>query len=240
MDAVLSIDTAGPVVGAALVTAAGALCWSARVSRGADGLLLPALGALLDGRRGEVDGQWTGERCPGARLTLLAVAVGPGAFTGLRVGVSAALGLAVARGLPVAPVSSLAARAAQVPGRSRVLAALDARKERLYAGLFDCTGALPQALGPEVDAPPAEVWPAAPFVAVGEGALLHEAEIRLRGGELAPDCDAVPVVALARLGLLGGQRLDPGLVALRYLRPPDARPPAGLAPLTQPPEVGAD
>lgn len=220
---VLGIDTAGPVVGAALWTTQERRHWSARVVQGADALLLPALAALLGAEEAPAAGSWEGDLPPG-RPDLIAVSVGPGAFTGLRVGVSAALGLALALGLRVVPLSSLQARAALVRA-PRVLALLDARKQRLYAGLFDATGEVPLPLSAEVDAPPDEVLVEAPFLAVGEGALLHEARIRALGAAVAEGADRSPAAAVARLGaLLADDALDPGDVALRYLRAPDAVP----------------
>lgn len=224
---VLGIDTAGPVVGAALLGPEGYRSWSARVVQGADGLLLPALGALLGHGDPAPAGEWEGELGPGP-VDRVAVSVGPGAFTGLRVGVAAALGVAFALGVPVVPVSSLMARAALAPG-GRALAVLDARKRRVYAGLFDTTAELPRALGPEVDSPPEEVWPAPPFLAVGEGALLHAARVEAGGGRLVERPDRSPALAVARLGLLLGElAVDAGEIALRYLRAPDAVVPADL------------
>ncbi len=60
---------------------------------------------------------------------------GPGAFTGLRMAAAIAQGLAYPRGWPVAPVSSLAALAEEAPGDA-ILAALDARRDEVYAGVF--------------------------------------------------------------------------------------------------------
>lgn len=220
---VLGIDSAGPVVGAASLAPEGARLWSARVVQGADALLLPALAALLGEDEAPAAGTWEGDLPPG-RPDLIAVSVGPGAFTGLRVGVSAALGLALALGLRVVPVSSLQARAA-LTRHPRTLALLDARKQRLYAGLFDGSLEIPRALTAEVDAPPDEVLVDPPFVAVGEGALLHEARIRALGAHVAEGADRSPAGAVARLGmLLAATALDPSEVALRYLRAPDAVP----------------
>lgn len=212
---VLGIDTAGPVVGAALWGSDVQVGWSARAERGADALLLPAIAELL--ARPEAYG-----------LSLVAVSVGPGTFTGLRVGVAAALGVAVARGLPVVPIGSLEARAALVDG-ARVWAALDARKARVYAGLFSVVGGQPCPLGPEVDALPAAALPEAPFVAIGEGAVVYADAVRAAGGTLAPEPATCPALAVARLGAArAATAVDAGEIALRYLRAPDAVPPAGI------------
>jgi len=207
---VLGVDTAGPVIGAALVGAPGGpRTWSARVVRGADQLLAPALAELLDGV--EV-------------LDRVAVSTGPGAFTSLRVGVAAALGIAVARGCEVVAVSSLAARAAHLEGEPRVLALLDARKGKAYAGFWveGCRE------GPEADLPPAEAVGLAevPFLATGEGAVVFREVVEAAGGTVAEQADASPALAVARLGLLG-QPQPPGTVRLRYLREADARLPVG-------------
>ena len=216
---VLGIDTAAPVVGAALWSPVGSREWSLRVVRGADAALVPAVGELLDD---------VGDS--GATLLAVAVVVGPGAFTGLRVGVATALGVAVARGVPVVPLSSLEVRAAMAGG-SRVLAMLDARKQRIYAGLFDASGEQPVALGPERDVAPEAALPPAPFTAVGEGAAVFRAQVEQAGGAVVADPQRVPALEVARLGWLRREAaLDAGEVALRYLREADARLPAGAPP----------
>ena len=202
---VLAVDTAGPVVGAALVGHPdGPRSWSARVTRGSDRVLTPALAELLAGVE---------------RLDKVAVSVGPGAFTSLRVGVAAALGLAVARDCPVVPVSSLEARAARV-GSGRVLALLDGRKGKAYAGLY-VDG---QLVGAEVDRPPAEAVALAdaPFVATGEGAVVFADDVRAAGGQIAGGADESPALALAHLA---GDRpgVPPEAIRLRYLREADAK-----------------
>lgn len=62
---------------------------------------------------------------------------GPGTFTGSRVAVATAKGLALGLGLPIVPVSTLAALAGSSPIDGRVLALLDARREQVYAGVFE-------------------------------------------------------------------------------------------------------
>ena len=70
-------------------------------------------------------------------LDALAVGRGPGAFTGVRLAVSAAQGIALALDIPVVPISSLAALALQAPDNGAdVLAIIDARMGEIYAGMF--------------------------------------------------------------------------------------------------------
>jgi len=83
-------------------------------------------------------------------LDVLAVGRGPGAFTGVRLAVSAAQGIALALGIPVVPVSSLAALAMQAPDDGAgVLAVIDARMGEVYAGLFRRDGESVAAIGDE-------------------------------------------------------------------------------------------
>jgi len=78
------------------------------------------------------DARWTMRDLAG-----LAVAVGPGSFTGLRIAVSTVKGLALALGLPIAAVPTLDAMAAAVPWASLpVVAVLDARKGEVYAARY--------------------------------------------------------------------------------------------------------
>jgi tRNA threonylcarbamoyladenosine biosynthesis protein TsaB len=208
----LLLDTAGPVVGVAAFRGSELVGWhAARVVSGADAFLLPRAAELLDVLGG---------------LDRVAVSVGPGAFTGLRVGVAAALGLALGRGVGVAPLSSLAVRAAAAPGHACVLAVLDARKGRVYAGRFDTRGALPRPLDDEADVPPEVAARGPSALATGEGAAVHGDVFTAHGHLLHADAVASPVAACAAL-VAAAPLLDPGEVGLRYLREPDARPPGG-------------
>lgn len=77
-------------------------------------------------------------------MDLIAVANGPGSFTGIRVGVAAAQGWATALGRPVSGVSNLAAMATLAPpGGEHVAAILDAHRGEFYAALFRRASALP-------------------------------------------------------------------------------------------------
>ena len=71
------------------------------------------------------------------QLDAIAVGRGPGAFTGVRLAISVAQGLALALDIPVVPVSSLATLAMQAPRNgAAIVAAIDARREEIYAGTF--------------------------------------------------------------------------------------------------------
>jgi tRNA threonylcarbamoyl adenosine modification protein YeaZ len=87
-----------------------------------------------------------------AELGLIACGRGPGTFTGSRVAVATAKGLAIGLGVPVVPVSTLASLAGSATpnhdGRGRVLALLDARRDQVYGALFE-VGASIERLGDE-------------------------------------------------------------------------------------------
>lgn len=116
---------------------------------------------------------------------------GPGSFIGMRIAASVAQGLAFGAGLKIAPVSSMAAVAAEVgaPGSARVAVAQDAHMQEVYLGLYDVTGDTVTALIAErlqsCDAIP-ELHDGGDFVAAGYGwqrfpDLLEKNRANLRG-----------------------------------------------------------
>lgn len=83
-------------------------------------------------------------------IDLIAVAAGPGSFTGLRIGVSAAKGLAWPLGKPCASVSTLEAMAWQMTGMSGIVcASMDARRQQVYNALFELQDGKPVRLTPD-------------------------------------------------------------------------------------------
>ncbi|WP_093328945.1 tRNA (adenosine(37)-N6)-threonylcarbamoyltransferase complex dimerization subunit type 1 TsaB [Thalassotalea agarivorans] len=86
---------------------------------------------------------------------------GPGSFTGVRIGIGVAQGLAYSAELPVYGVSTLQAMAQQayrLHNKKRVLAAIDARMAEIYVGLFECDDAgVMQPLSPEVNIKPEDI-----------------------------------------------------------------------------------
>src|SRR3989440_6702340 len=124
---ILAIDTALAACSAAVLdTEIGALIASETLamSRGHAEALMPLIARVID----EADVEFK-------QLDRIAVTTGPGSFTGLRVGIAAARGIALAAGKPAIGVSTLAALAAPflVSGESRpVVAAIDARHDQVY------------------------------------------------------------------------------------------------------------
>src|SRR5688572_16016384 len=90
-------------------------------------------------------------------LDAIAYGRGPGSFTGLRIAAAVTQGIAVATGLPVIPVSTLAVIAQgvyRVHGREKVIAAIDARMQEIYWGYYRLQNGLMTAVGDEQVSPP--------------------------------------------------------------------------------------
>lgn len=115
-----------------------------------------------------------------SNINALAVAVGPGSFTGVRIGVSAVKGLAFPADLPCVAVSTLegmAMRFAGIPFCGKILTAMDARCQQIYTALFDCKNGVVTRLTPDEALPLATVGERLaaetdPILVVGDGARL--------------------------------------------------------------------
>ncbi|MDX6582758.1 MAG: tRNA threonylcarbamoyladenosine biosynthesis protein TsaB [Solirubrobacterales bacterium] len=163
------------------------------------------------------------------RIELLAVGIGPGTFTGLRVGIATARALAQARGLPLAPVGSLTALARGIgeraPDRPR-LALTDARRGELFAALFDARGE--ELWAPSVGAPEELGDRLAGIsgtpVAAGDGSLRFRHQLESAGVEVLPDADPAHRLAARHVCALAAAigPGDPKDVKPAYLRRPDA------------------
>ena len=189
--------------------------------------LMPMVRAVMDEAAGG----------PGdfSALDAIAVTVGPGAFTGVRIGLAAARALGLAAARPVAGFTTLetVAAAQQEPGKP-LLVALDSKREDLYVQLFDAgltpLGA-PAALLPG-DVPAAV--PAGPVAVCGDAAARAVAALAAAGREAALlDGPSLPDAAvLARLAAARWQDREAprgvgnGMPQPLYLRPPDVSLPA--------------
>jgi tRNA threonylcarbamoyladenosine biosynthesis protein TsaB len=161
-------------------------------------------------------------------LDVIAVNHGPGSFTGVRTGVAAARGLALALGRPVLAVNTLEVLAGALGPQpaGTVIAALDARRGQVYVQSFDhrltpiggpCALA-PEEVGLDQAAPPLRL--------VGSGAALIHAAMPEAGPIVSADAeaDALGVARRALARLAAGERARAGQeVQPLYLRPPDAR-----------------
>jgi tRNA threonylcarbamoyladenosine biosynthesis protein TsaB len=158
-------------------------------------------------------------------LDRIAVTIGPGSFTGLRIGISAARGLALALSIPVVGVSTFAAFAAPFIAfepRRPVAVILDAKNAQAYLQEFDSEGtalAAPLAL-PLADVPKALVQPALIIIGTAAQPVLIPAKAQGKDVHLAP-CGPGPDIAMvARLGALADADSAPPRPL--YVRPPSA------------------
>ena len=191
---ILAFDTATEVATSALVADGEVL--GERVSRAAT--LMEDVDALL--RQG-------GTRPD--EIEALAVGIGPGSFTGVRIGLAVARGLALALGVPVAGVSTLDALAAGAPGAVPVV---DARRREVFV-LQD---------GRPRVTPPRELGLPPGTVCVGNGAVRYRSTLEPSGVEVPPDRDDRHLPR-ARFHALLAREFGPAeTVEPLYLRLPDA------------------
>jgi len=220
---ILAIETATPRGSVALVSG-GAVLGEAALPPGrqTSEAYVPAVSRLLAGA-----GVQAGD------VACVAVSAGPGAFTGLRVGMAAAKGFCFGWGAALVPVSTLAALAARFPGEGRVVCpVLDARKSEVYSAFFRCSSGEPERLSPDMAIAPALLpgkAPAGEVLFCGDGAGLFEALFReALGGRAAfvsgdgglPRASAVGI--LGERAFLSGEAVDPRTAVPFYLRPSEA------------------
>ena len=188
-----------------------------------------------------------------ADIDLFAASTGPGSFTGVRGGVATVQGLALAGGKPCVGFSSLTLLAMNFPLAAHpVCSLLDARKNEVYAALFDCSAAIPAARIGDCVLPPERLLDllcettSDRVVFCGDGALRYRDQIADRMGRqalFAPfplnTAHASNGALLALQSSLNGGLLDPSRLLPTYLRASDAKinraptPEAGQTPSPQ-------
>ncbi|WP_315735569.1 MULTISPECIES: tRNA (adenosine(37)-N6)-threonylcarbamoyltransferase complex dimerization subunit type 1 TsaB [unclassified Bradyrhizobium] len=165
-------------------------------------------------------------------LDRIAVTTGPGSFTGLRVGLSAARGIALAAHKPVVGVTTLSAYAAPIVSEDRtnpVISAIDARHDHVYYQVVSGSGE--ELVAPQVAAIDdilAVARLGAPHLVGNAAALLAERWPPEAAAPVAVDSQNGPDISwVAWLGAAA----DPAHAPARpfYLRAPDVKPPAGAA-----------
>ena len=142
-------------------------------------------------------------------LGRLAVGVGPGSFTGVRIGLAAARGLALSLGLPGAGVSTLAALAAGAPGAVPVV---DARRHEVFATIRN----------EHVVVAPADLAFDEGVTCVGSGAVRYRALLEERGAVVPPDDDDRHIPRARFHAALARDFGPVELIEPLYLRVPDA------------------
>ncbi|ATS52642.1 tRNA (adenosine(37)-N6)-threonylcarbamoyltransferase complex dimerization subunit type 1 TsaB [Xanthomonas citri pv. fuscans CFBP 6996] len=164
------------------------------------------------------------------QLDAIAVGRGPGAFTGVRLAIGLAQGIALALDLPVLAVSTLQVLALRAPAEaSQVLACIDARMGEVYAGVFARNGDTLLDLAPEVVcAPDALVLPdtgaAVGIAGVGTGLAAADALLQQRFAARLTSVDAAALpraadlLTLAVPALRRGEGVAPERVEPAYLR----------------------
>jgi tRNA threonylcarbamoyl adenosine modification protein YeaZ len=171
-------------------------------------LLAPSISAVLD--EAGVD---RGD------LSTIAVGVGPGPYTGLRVGLATAHALGTALRVPVHGICTLDAIAWASKRTSPFVVATDARRREVYWARYDSARA--RASGPSVGLPADAAAPGLPVM--GEGPVLYPDVLGEPAGPVLPTAAALAELAVTRLsGAPGPPLLPPEPL---YLRRPDAREP---------------
>jgi tRNA threonylcarbamoyladenosine biosynthesis protein TsaB len=216
---ILAVDTTTARGSLAVVTEEGVAAESRSTSpRGHSRWVLAAADRALESLglgAGDLDG--------------FAVTVGPGSFTGLRVGLSSVQGLALAAGKPCVGVASLDLLGRAGAGSSPTVAALvDAQRGEVFAGFYDDTGR--ERGEPRVGTLDAVVADLVGEVAfVGDGAERYRVEIEeLVRGARFPEVDLFLAAGLGRVALeelRSGRGVAPGELSPLYLRAPHIRKP---------------
>ena len=220
---VVGVDTATDhaVVG---VTADGEVAYEVAIGPGPDGkprhsqVLLGEIEASVDAAGG-----WS-------RIDRIAVGIGPGSFTGLRIGIATVRALGQGHDVPLTTVESLAALARGISERTDnefILPVFDARRGEAFASLFAQDG---EELWPAMVVPPEVLAQrirelGSPPLAAGDGALRFAADLNAAGATVAPPEDPIHRIAARHVCAVGEAAIEAPTDQIQplYLRPPDAK-----------------
>lgn len=222
-DAIVGFDTSTPILAVAAARGEQFLFESeARPAPGARPAHARELLATIEEAAASAGGWQAVER--------LAVGIGPGSYTGLRIGIATARGLGQALGKPLVPVVSLAALARGITssgrGDSPRLAVLDARRGQVFAALYEPSGEIawePFVATPEQLVERVRTLAEAPLTA-GDGSVRFRQVLEAAGAEVLADGDGAHHLSARDVCALGveGPASKPADIEPIYLRPPDA------------------
>jgi len=201
---VLAVDTATRRCSAAVVENGGLLAeFTLNHGHTHTTRLMPVIGTVLDQAGLSI-----------RELEGLAVTIGPGSFTGLRIGLSTVKGLGFAAGLPVAGISTLDCLASQFAFVSTLICPMiDARKDEVYAALYAWEEGALREIHPASALAPGRIpeWVQTPCLFAGSGARLYRDLIEKAAGRLAVfPPEEQNYVQAATVGLLGQKLLASG------------------------------
>lgn len=207
---ILAIDSATPVAGVALLNENGLMREEfVNYKKTHSETLMPMVDEVL-----------LKCECQLADLSALAVTVGPGSFTGLRIGLATVKGLSLASGKPVISVSTLDVLAHNICfSEALVCPLLDARKQEVYTAFYDVSGGYPVKLSEELACSPAEFVQRAretadiahknTFILVGDGYRPYEEFFRQQlGDRLRPAPAHLMLPRAAALASLAAIKLE--------------------------------
>ncbi len=237
---ILALETATTCGSMALVEEDRCLAeYSLNTAISMDGLMPPGPGrakATTSHSRSLLAGiHWLLAQCQLSwpQIGAIAVGLGPGSFTGLRIALSTAKGLCLAAEKPLIGVETLTGLASQFPFSSLpICPVVDARKKEIYTALYRCNReGIPEKVTETMVIKPQRLpeFITTPTLLVGDGLPLYGRMLKERLGELA--CLAPPEICFARAASIGsaawrlfrqGSFLDPATAVPVYVRASDA------------------
>ncbi|MFM5413280.1 tRNA (adenosine(37)-N6)-threonylcarbamoyltransferase complex dimerization subunit type 1 TsaB [Aeromonas dhakensis] len=216
---ILAVDTATEACSAALLVGEKVFSRWEEAPRDHTRKILPMVQAVLDEAGVTLD-----------ELDAIAFGRGPGSFTGVRIGIGVAQGLALGAGVPLIGISTLAAMAQgahRLDGAERVLTAIDARMDEVYFGQYELIDGRIQLVGEEVVSGPAALVASrgtlpGSFTRVGTGFETYGETLAALADELVASQVRFPaaedMLPLARSAWLAGEAVAVELATPVYLR----------------------